>query len=88
MSDDPSTSISHGSRDAGAARDGQPAVGQAVPGSESEAWSYQRARTSVQNKKRMEFLDSLMRNLDILIYCEFSILYYMEYELSYGVSKP
>lgn len=30
------------------------------------------------NKKRGELLDDLLRNLDILIYAELSVIYYME----------
>ena len=31
------------------------------------------------NKKRGDLLDDLLRNLDILVYAELSIIYYMEY---------
>lgn len=32
-----------------------------------------------QKAAKIKFIDSLMRDLDILIYCELSALYYMEY---------
>lgn len=35
-------------------------------------------RKSVREVQKMAFLDHLIRNLDIIIYCELSILYYME----------
>lgn len=36
-------------------------------------------RAQVQAKKKHDFLSSLMNNLDIMIYAELSIIYYMEY---------
>jgi hypothetical protein len=39
-------------------------------------------RAEAQVKKKYEFVNSLMSNLDVLIYAELCILYYMEYELS------
>jgi hypothetical protein len=36
-------------------------------------------RLQAQTKKKHEFVTGLMNNLDILIYVELSILYYMEY---------
>ena len=36
-------------------------------------------RAQAQMKKKLEFVTSLMGNLDILIYAELSITYYMEY---------
>ena len=36
-------------------------------------------RLQAQTKKKHEFVTGLMINLDILIYVELSILYYMEY---------
>lgn len=36
-------------------------------------------RVLLRMKKRHEFVSNLMRNLDILIYAELWILYYMEY---------
>lgn len=32
----------------------------------------------VQNKRRAEILDDVIRNFDIMIFCELSILYYLE----------
>ena len=31
------------------------------------------------NRKRLDLLDDLLRNLDILVYAELSTIYYMEY---------
>lgn len=31
-----------------------------------------------QRNHKLSFLDNLIRNIDIMIYCELSILYYME----------
>ena len=31
-----------------------------------------------QKEQKLKFLDSLIRNIDIMIYCQLSILYYME----------
>lgn len=39
-----------------------------------------RLKIRMQQAKRATFLDDLVRNLDIAIYCELSILYYMEYD--------
>jgi hypothetical protein len=36
-------------------------------------------RAQAQMKKKFEFITSLINNLDILIYAELSIIYYMEY---------
>lgn len=36
-------------------------------------------RAQAQMKKRFEFITSLTNNLDIVIYAELSIIYYMEY---------
>ena len=38
-----------------------------------------RDRIRSQQSKRATFLDDLIRNLDIIIYCELSALYYLEY---------
>jgi len=35
-------------------------------------------RAQAQTKKKYEFVNSLMTNLDVLIYAELCILYYME----------
>ena len=34
-----------------------------------------------QRDRKAAFLDHLIRNIDIVIYCQLSILYYMEYVL-------
>ena len=39
-----------------------------------------RLKIRMQQAKRATFLDDLVRNLDIAIYCELSIQYYMEYD--------
>lgn len=36
------------------------------------------------NKKRGELLDDLLRNFDILVYAELSVIYYMEYAYLYS----
>lgn len=33
----------------------------------------------IRRDQKMEFFDHLIRNLDMVIYCQISILYYMEY---------
>lgn len=38
-------------------------------------------RLQTQTRKKLEFIDNLMQNLDVLIYVELCILYYMEYAL-------
>ena len=35
-------------------------------------------RRRVHKKRRVELLDDIIRNFDIMIFCELSILYYME----------
>ncbi|TVY71278.1 DSC E3 ubiquitin ligase complex subunit, partial [Lachnellula suecica] len=42
------------------------------------ALSPAQTRAQVQTRKKLEFVDSLMLNLDVLIYVELSILYYMD----------
>lgn len=37
-------------------------------------------RAQAQTKKKYEFVNTLMTNLDVLIYAELCILYYMEYD--------
>lgn len=41
-------------------------------------------RAHAQTKKKYEFVNGLMTNLDILIYAELCILYYMEYGASFS----
>lgn len=36
-------------------------------------------RKRARRDHKISFLDNLIRNIDIMIYCELSILYYMEY---------
>lgn len=37
-------------------------------------------RAQAQTKKRYEFINSMMLNLDMIVYVELCIVYYMEYE--------
>ncbi len=37
-----------------------------------------RIKTRLQKRRKVEMLDDIIRNLDIMIFCELSILYYME----------
>lgn len=46
--------------------------------SRQDATSPAGKRVLVRMKKRLEFVSNLMTNLDILIYAELSIVYYME----------
>ena len=78
MNNDPSSSTSdtphHGSLDAPDLQD--------TVAEEEEAPSLEdgrRLKIRMQQAKRATFLDDLIRNLDIAIYCELSVLYYMEY---------
>ena len=56
-----------------------------TPSEESEAHASSTAETELQRRLRIQleqrntFLDRLIRNLDIMIYLQLSILYYMEY---------
>lgn len=36
-----------------------------------------------QREQRAAFLDNLIRNIDIVFYCQLSVLYYMEYVCPY-----
>lgn len=47
--------------------------------STQNATSLAQKRVLLRMKKRHEFVSNLMTNLDILIYAELSIVYYMEY---------
>ena len=49
----------------------------AVAATNSNAASLQRKRRR-QREQRVAFLDHLIRNVDIVFYCQLSILYYME----------
>jgi len=63
------------------------ATSEAVPGADAvestrrgqDEHSPAQKRAQAQMKKKVEFVTSLMNNLDILIYAELSIIYYMEY---------
>ncbi|KAI9834731.1 MAG: hypothetical protein M1819_002816 [Sarea resinae] len=87
MNDDPSTTIPALSDDAnriadveGIALDHE-ASSSATTSSVSWRRQRRRARRLVENKKRTEFLDDMLRNFDILIYCQLSVLYYMDCSL-------
>ena len=75
MNDDSSPSSSYPPRQTGQVR---PLLDANVVQTPSERASLLRTRAHAQGKKRREYLNNLMRSLDIVIYCEFSILYYME----------
>jgi hypothetical protein len=48
-----------------------------------------RKRFATQTKRKAEFIHDIMFNLDILIYAEICVLYYMEYALSNAIfHKP
>lgn len=76
MNDDPSSSTSdishHDSLDP---PDPEDAAVEEEPSPEDG----RRLKIRMQQAKRATFLDDLIRNLDIAIYCELSILYYLEY---------
>lgn len=38
-----------------------------------------RIRRRTEKRRRIEMLDDVVRNLDIMIFCELTLLYYMEY---------
>ena len=44
----------------------------------SEDGNDQQRKLQLQREQKAAFLDNLIRNVDIMIYCELSILYYME----------
>ena len=44
--------------------------------------SIQLSKKQLQSAKKDEALDDLIHSLDIIIYCELSILYYMEYTIT------
>lgn len=44
----------------------------------SDSENNQQRRKRMQRDQRDTFLDHLIRNIDIMIYCQLSILYYME----------
>ena len=50
----------------------------AVPPSQQNNQTPAQARAQAQTKKKYEFVNSLMTNLDVMIYAELCILYYME----------
>ena len=51
---------------------------ESTPRRQDEASPAQK-RAHAQMKKKFEFITSLTNNLDVLIYAELSIIYYMEY---------
>ena len=44
----------------------------------SDDGNEQQRKSRLQRDQKATFLDNLIRNIDIMIYCELSILYYME----------
>jgi len=72
MNDDPSTSTSDESPNALAA----PETGDSDPALSRR--EERRAKRRMRHKKRSEFLDDILRNFDILIYCELSVVYYLD----------
>ena len=47
---------------------------------QQDAQTPSQKRAQAQTKKKYEFVNGLMTNLDVLIYAELCILYYMEYK--------
>jgi hypothetical protein len=78
MNNDPSSSTSDPPLNPGAPDDENLLEEEAAPiDSEDEL----QRRRRIQHNQRNIFLDHLIRNIDIMIYCQLSILYYMEYAL-------
>ena len=79
MNNDPSSSSSSDPPppplDADLVSDETPLEEVAVSTGEDE----QQRRKRVQREQGNVFLDHLIRNIDIMIYCQLSVLYYMEY---------
>lgn len=50
----------------------------AVAAAASEEDNDEQRKARLQRDKRAAFLDHLIRNVDIMTYCQLSILYYME----------
>ena len=46
---------------------------------EAELAERRKKNRQLFNRKRLELLDDLLRTLDILVYAELSVIYYMEY---------
>jgi hypothetical protein len=55
--------------------------------SQQNAQSPAQKRAQAQTKKKYEFVSGMMTNLDMLIYAELSIVYYMEYKLFYNLDR-
>jgi hypothetical protein len=49
-----------------------------APTTQNAKLSPAQKRAQLQTRKKLEFIDGLMQNLDVLIYVELCILYYME----------
>jgi hypothetical protein len=75
MNNDPS-SASHHEPDIHQPFDNGPVAAQAALEGNNDGEG-QRKRHLQQEKKAI-FLDHLIRNIDIMIYCQLSVLYYME----------
>ena len=69
MNNDPSSASQHGHNDGHVAA-------QAAPGGNLD--SEEQRKRHLQQEQKAVFLDHLIRNIDIMIYCQLSVLYYME----------
>jgi hypothetical protein len=59
---------------------GIPDVAEVAGGDRDSSTAQQYLRRKVQRKAKIAFIDRLLRELDIVIYCELAALYYMEYD--------
>ncbi|MCJ1272505.1 hypothetical protein MMC21_000291 [Puttea exsequens] len=83
MNDDPPTSSDHtGPSSEGSAphNDAAPSAALAAPGSSSSDPSL--TTKHQRNHRNLDFLNDLIRNIDILIYAQLSVLYYMDCSLT------
>jgi hypothetical protein len=79
MNDDPSASSSTDPARTGPNLDAQSSTDVERHNRRNDQQVRQRNWRTAQNKKRAEFMDDLLRNFDILIYTQLSVIYYMEY---------
>lgn len=56
--------------------EGGPAAAQAAPGANNDG--EEQHKRHLQQDRKAACLDHLIRNIDIMIYCQLSVLYYME----------
>ncbi|KAI9812433.1 MAG: hypothetical protein M1827_004664 [Pycnora praestabilis] len=78
MNDDPSASTSNPPRDG---PDDEETLEAEEGTSSADRHERQRMRNRTQDKKRGEFLDEMLWDFDVLIYCELFIVYYMDCSL-------